>query len=207
MRLARERGLLLLETPSGDLQITRLAQPGTAVATLQRGARPLKRLRRRRDVSERHAHYHVRGQSADDFALEVGVLDLWSGLRNRTLRIDHDRAANREACERRALWEAMTRAGKSIRYTADLYGWRVDPTDGTSTIWAPNQLVHVVDPRYRLDDDLVVARVTLSKSAQSGTTTALELAYPDGLQPEPLKAKAYKAKSGGGHDFFAGVKY
>ncbi len=202
LRLAKERGLLLMDDAEGNLVITTVVGPGKHVATLERG-RNILLMSRRRNVTDRYLHYRVRGQSADDFAAESSVMDLWPGLRNRMLVIDADKVAGRDDCERRALWEAMTRAGRSISYTATVRGWRIDPTDATSDIWRANTLVHAIDPVLRIDDDLVVSRAELTRGSRDGERTVLTLAYPDGLTPEPRKYK----RSGGGRDFFAGVKY
>lgn len=201
LRLAKERGLLLRDNAAGDLVITTVVGPGQHVATLERGKNVLT-LSRQRDVTRRYLHYRVRGQSADDFAAEASVMDLWGGLRNRLLVVDADKIVAKDDCERRALWEAMTRAGKSVSYTATVRGWRVDPTNPASDLWRANTLVHAIDPFYRLDDDLVISKVERVRGANEGTRSVLTLVYPDGLTPEPRKYKR-----GAGKDWFAGVKY
>lgn len=210
VKLAKERGLLLRDNAAGDLVITTVVGPGRHVATLERGKNVLS-MSRQRDVTGRYLHYRVRGQSADDFAAEASVMDLWSGLRNRLLVVDADKIVAREDCERRALWEAMTRAGKSIGYTATVRGWRVDPTNPASDLWRANTLVHAIDPFYRLDDDLVISKVERVRGAGEGTRSVLTLVYPDGLTPEPRRykraGKQAGKRDGNGVDWFAGVKY
>lgn len=192
-RLARERGLLVIDDTLGNLVITTVAAPGKVAATLERGVN-VKSLTRRREVSQRFAHYLVRGQSVDDFGAEGAVDDLW-GKRDRTLCLDHEKAADKAACLRRARWEAATRAGKSVRYEAVVAGWRIDPSDPSSDLWSPNTLVRLVDGVLQVDDDLLVVRVNFARSVRSGTTTTLTLGHPEGYAPEPPKYRRGK----GGH--------
>lgn len=192
-RLARERGLLVTDDTLGNLVITTVAVPGKVAAILERG-RNVKSLTRRRDVSQRFAHYLVRGQATDDFGAEGAVDDLWV-RRNRTLCIDHERAGDKAACLRRAKWEATTRAGRSVRYEVEVAGWRIDPSDPSSDLWWPNTLVRLVDPVLQIDDDLLVVRVNFQRSVRSGTTTRITLGYPDGYAPEPPRYR----RGRGGH--------
>ncbi len=192
-RLARERGLLVIDDTLGNLVITTVAAPGKVTATLERG-RNVKSLTRRREVSQRFGRYVVRGQTALEFGAEGSMDDLWV-KRNRTLCIDHERAGDKAACLRRALWEASTRAGKSVRYEVEVPGWRVDPSDTSSDLWQPNTIVRLVDSCLQVDDDLLVARVNLQRSVRGGTTTTLSLGHPEGFAPEPPKYRRGK----GGH--------
>ncbi len=189
-RLCRERGLLLFDDSIGNLVVSTVAAPGKVATTLERG-RNIKSLTRSRNVAQRFKHYLIRGQTYDEFGAEALVTDQWMN-RNRTLCLDHDRAASKADCDKRARWEAATRAGKSVQYEAEVAGWRTDSSDPESPLWEPNTLVHLFDMPLGVDDDLLIARVNYTKSVGGGETATLSLAYPGGYSPEPLVAKKYK---------------
>lgn len=187
-RLARERGLLLTDDGSGNLHIISIGDVTAPTALLERG-RNIKSLSRRRDVTERYASYKVRGQSFEDMAAEAVCQDAWV-KRHRLLVLDNEKAATQEVVERRVKWEATTRAGKSVSYEVEVPGWRVDLNDRKSALWAPGMIVRLRDNTLRIDDDLLLTRVELSRSTGNGTTASLSLGYAEGYWPEPNKFKA-----------------
>ena len=189
--LCRERGLLLTDDELGHLLITSVPAPGAVADVLERG-RNIEQLQRTRSVTDRYSRYVVRGQSTIDIAGEGTVDDAWMG-RNRTLTVNADKSADSASCLRRAMWEAMIRAGKSIRYTATVGSWRM----ASGKLWRPNTLVRLVDSILGIDDEVLISGIQLVRSVQSGTRATLTLTYPDAYLPEPIAANArhYRRKA------------
>lgn len=188
---AKQAGLLLTDDPTGRLLITTAAPPGPVADTLERG-RNIEQMSRHRTVVDRYSRYTVRGQSATEIAAEGEIADPWI-VRNRVLVLNSDRSATSASCRTRAQWEAMVRAGKSVRYEVTLGSWRM--TSGE--LWRPNVLVRLVDPVVGVDDELLVAVVKLRKTSNDGTRAVLTLAYPDAYLSEPvsIKARGYRRKA------------
>ncbi len=201
-RLAQERGLLFVDDALGRLHIQTINGDGPVVATIERG-KHYEELERTRSDAERYRLYRVHGQTADEFDAVGGRLDAWVS-RRRVLTLDSEKAAGKDACLRRARWEAAVRAGKSVQYNVTVPGWRVDPSDARSALWTPNTVVHLVDPVWRIDADLLVADVTYTRAVGAGTRTVLKLGYPIGFMTQPPKAKA---RRGGMVDWFGGTDF
>ena len=93
---------------------------------------------------------------------------------------------------KRAVWEKSLREAKSTAVNITVQGWRQD--DGA--LWPLGALVDCELPWLGIGQELCIARLVLTKNAQGGTTTQLELKDPDAFQPEPDKA-AGKNGAGG----------
>lgn len=160
-KLAQEHGFLVTDTASGALLVTRAGAEGLSTTRLVRGRNVLAS-RGTWTMSERFSTYEVRGQSFADDEVDVaavGGADDPGVSRFRRLSIVPEKGLDRAAARERARWEAVSRAGKSVSYTATVFGWRQE--DGT--LWRPNQIVRVTDRRKRLlDAQLLVSAVDLT---------------------------------------------
>lgn len=134
------------------------------------------------DLSQRFSNYEVKGQTITDLdvdAAAVGDANDPGITRFRRLVIVPEKGVDRAGARDLARWEAVTRAGKSLRLSVTLAGWRQD--DGS--LWRPNQLVRVTDRRKRLlDATLLIVRVGMSLGA-NGRKTVLDLAPAAGFEP------------------------
>jgi len=202
-RLAQERGLLFTDDGNGRLHIATVNGDGPVVAHIERG-KHYEELTRSRSDSERFSLYRCHGQTADELDATGGRRDAWVS-RTRVKTFDSEKAAGKDACLRRAKWEACVRAGKSVKYGITVPGWRIDPSDASSPLWTPNTIAHLTDPVWKVDDDLLIADVTFSRSAGGGTRTTLQLGDPIGYMTKPPKAT--KRGKGGMTDWFGGTDF
>lgn len=85
--------------------------------------------------------------------------------------------------ERRALWEAARRMGRSNTITIQTTGWR----DSQDKIWEPNSLIGVEVPTCKVKGQLVISEVTWERGPATGTTCSLVCMPKGGLQPQPLE--------------------
>lgn len=154
------------------------------------------------DLSQRFSNYEVKGQTITDLdvdAAAVGDADDPGITRFRRLVIVPEKGVDRPGARDLARWEAVTRAGKSLRLSVTLAGWRQD--DGS--LWRPNQLVRVTDRRKRLlDAQLLIVRVGMSLGA-NGRKTVLDLAPAAGFEPY---VPGVPILSGGGGRWFGDVE-
>lgn len=180
-RLAKEQGLLVTDDEAGALVLTRPASSGVSSTRLRRGVNVLASSGTW-DVSDRFSVYEVKGQTVTDLDIDeaaTGSADDPGVSRYRRLVISPEKNVDRPGALERARWEAVTRAGKSLRVSVTLAGWRQD--DGT--LWRPNQLVRVTDRRKRLlDATLLVVGVDMSLDS-AGRKTTLHLAPAAGFEP------------------------
>ena len=135
------------------------------------------------DLSGRFSAYTVKGQTITDLDVDASAVGDASDpgiTRYRPLVIIPEKGVDRQGARDLARWEAVTRAGNSLRVSVTLAGWRQD--DGT--LWRPNQLVRVTDRRKRLlDATLLITRVAMTLSAAGGRKTVLDLAPAAGFTP------------------------
>lgn len=165
-RHARELGVLVTDDARGRLVLTRAARGGKASSPIVEGAGVIAS-QGGWSHGDRFSAYEVRGQSIAADKVEVdgtgAVADAGVG-RYRRLVVVPDKPTTKAGALRRARWEAATRAGKALSITYTLRGWRHREHEGD--LWAPNQLVEVVDGRRGIfGAELLVTRVQLQAGA------------------------------------------
>ena len=175
-RLCSARGLLAIDTPTGDLQLVRLSAATLVphVGVLQGGGNLIE-WRCAHKGSQRYSAITARGQSAADASTPAAVAASILGAaadvgvaRPRYLTIDAH-GLNAASAASKAQWEVATRYGRAITVTCTVPGW----TDDAGTVWTPGRSVRVRLPHAGLDTDLVVAEVTLQRSVDGSTSTLL----------------------------------
>lgn len=100
---------------------------------------------------------------------------------------------DQKTAQRRASWEAQTRAAKAGGLEVVVRGW----TQSNGDLWECARLVSVEIP-YLLGDgaqDLLITTVKYSYNRSGGTTATLSLASPDAFEPIPETSKKVKDKS------------
>lgn len=191
-RACRQRGVLMMTTPAGQLLLTRAGNARTKTA-IEHGVNIL-RCQRRRDFRDRYSTYKVKTQTpgSDSWsgtsAAQPLAQALDSGVERHRPHIVHAETADVAALSQRATWECSTRAGRSQRITYSVEGW-----ENAEGLWAPNTLVRVRDSWAHLDDELLLVSVRLHGSDQ-GQLAELELAGRTAMTVEPYTPPA----SGGG---------
>jgi len=230
-RLARLQGLLIADTATGQLALTRVGSR-RAVGALVQGDNILS-ASATLDASQRYSEYTVKGQrpNTDDredgseTAPAVGggrqtqasgggpagpsvracigaALDGFLG-RYKPWLLTAETIADDLLCQQRADWEARRRAGHAVRATITVAGWR---QTARGPLWDVNLLVPVIAPWLGINRELLIASVAFQKD-DSGSTTTLELTLPDAFATEadgvPSGASATGGDAGGGSDLWS----
>ena len=188
-RLARQQAVLVTDDAQGRLVLTRAgAHRATTALRAGEGGNILSGSARY-DASGRYATYHCRGQMAGDDSTygdslaTYGVATDDEDLRGRTLELTPPDAATHADCYAYAVWEAATRAGRSVALSYVVQGWAQED----NALWEPNQIVDVIDPIARIEGEYLIVAVEYRIGAQ-GTTTTLTVAPREGyLLQEPRK--------------------
>jgi prophage tail gpP-like protein len=163
---------------------------------LERGKNIL-RSTRSGDYSERASVYTVVSQRSStalykgkEAAQMVYQLDDAEVTRYRPMLFLIDGKGTQGELERRARHELRTRVGRSKMVSYGVAGWY-----HWEGLWMPNQQVNVRDPRYDIDEPLLISRVVLQAEARHGSegfATHLDLARPDAFDIlRPAKGKGW----------------
>ena len=190
-RLLRFRGLIAWAQSDGSLLIGKPAQ-GAVIARLAEGEN-LKEMSAEHDVTERFSQYVIKGQaSGSDERNGEAVTLVGASARDaavkryRPLIIVAEEQADKTSAQKRADWEANTRAARSQPGSVVVQGWR----DPRGQLWRPDTRVEVNAPSVYMAGEMLVAGVTLNRGNDGGTTTTLELTRPEAwtLLPVPEDA-------------------
>lgn len=187
-RLAVSRGLLVTDDAAGRLVLTRAGSRRTATA-LEYGANIL-RGSGRVDAAGVFAEYRAKGQRAgndQDFGAVVAEVigtatDPDVTARARVLILPSEKTMTAADAQRRAEYEAATRAGRSIQAEYTVAGWR----DAAGDLWTPNTLIEVRDPVLGIAGELLIVEVVLTLD-DGGELATLTVAPAAGYRPDPLK--------------------
>lgn len=180
-RLCRFRGLLMVASATGDLEII-TPEKGAPVATLEIGVNILG-ASATHDASQQYSEYRIKGQAAgDDHKNGKTVSQIAASAtdgevkRYRPLLIVAEEQGDGASLKERAAWEAGVRRGKSLSVDIRVLGWRV--TKG-GALWRPNMRVRVKCPAVKVADAvMLVSAVTLEKG-EGGTIATLTVMPPE----------------------------
>ncbi len=103
----------------------------------------------------------------------------------------------------RVNWMCRYSAGQATKATVAVQGWR--QPDGS--LWTANQIVPVSSTLLGVDQDLLVAQVEFSLTAQAGSTTTMTLGPVEGYAPDPGQVRLYKTRGRKGHGRGSGVNW
>lgn len=197
-RAAEQRGLLLLTTELGGLLITNRSSALSqirALAPLVQGGNILG-AKATYDYGDRFQTYIVKGQTAGSDVFNklnvtqpIGTAVDQGISRPRTKTLIPDGSVDFASAQRRANWEAITRAARSVDITIRVQGWR--QVEG-GPVWRINQLVSL-DAQFigQSAQEFIISGVQFSKSLSEGTITTLKLTRADAYVPEkPLLTAA-----------------
>ena len=195
-RALKQRELLCLPDGRGGLVLTKIGQKKASTALVQ-GVNILSATATF-DLSERYSDYIVQGQRQGSDAAWGAACSVRGQVRDRGVvryrpyLLRAEQQGDAAYMRKRAVWEKSLREAKSTAVNITVQGWRQD--DGA--LWPLGALVDCELPWLGIGQELCIARLVLTKNAQGGTTTQLELKDPDAFQPEPDKA-AGKNGAGG----------
>lgn len=187
-RMSRICGVLVTSNGTGDLVITRRGNEriGTALALGQN----IVSARVATSMMDRFGTYIVKGDRAlggtqgDSLNWEdanrQGTVQDDRVKRYRPLIILAESQGDAANFETRAEWERSVRFARAARATITVQGWR-----HANDLWRPNKIAHVIDAKLGLDDDLLIAAVTLTLD-ENGRRTELSLTHPEAFDLIPL---------------------
>lgn len=155
------------------------------------------------DMAGRYSDYIVQGQQPGNdkaFGLAASAVNAETHdaavPRYRPKIIRAEKKVDAAGARQRAAWENTVRAARSVTVRVTVQGFRqCQPGKADAPLWEVNALTDVRLPALRLEQRLLVAKVTFRREAGAGSTTQLELRDPAAYKPEPKKA-ATGAKKG-----------
>lgn len=192
-RLLKFRGLIGWTQSDGSLLIGQPAK-GAVIARLAEGENLLD-IAADHDVTDRFSEYVVKGQAAGSDERNGEAVTLIGASakdaaigRYRPLIIIAEEQSDKASAQKRAEWEASTRAARSQPGTATVQGWR----DPRGNLWRPDSRVEIDAPSAYLGGEMLIAGVTFQRGNDGGTTTTLQLERPEAwtLMPVPAGANA-----------------
>lgn len=196
-RLCRYRGLLPISTPAGDVELIAIDPSLPAVARIAQGVN-IKSASAEHNVSERFSKYILKGQaSGDDDANGRAVSGVKAEAtdpaikRHRPLLIIGEEQSTIGGLEKRARWEATTRAGKGQSASVTIPGWRAPG----GTLWARGTMVDLFAPWLLIDSKMLVVEVTHS-IAEDSRSTELRLSPPEAFSQLPVSEDAEASRVG-----------
>ncbi len=187
-KLGRESGFLVTDDEAGNVVFTRAGARGRATDRIARGTVGFLGGEAAWDCSQRYSAYQVMGQSFTDEEVDPAILTHAQDVgvrRHRLLIVAPEKGMSIAAARKRAAWEAVTRAAKSLSGAYSLRGWR----QSDRSLWQANTLVEVVDARAKLlGVELLIKHIAYKIDAENGRTLAVDLAPAAGFTPEPSAA-------------------
>ncbi len=201
-RQALTDGRLLTTDGNGKLVITTAGKGGQSGTVLEMG-KNIKAASIDRDYSQTYSDITVKGQmsaaSFDVFDASVaspshtvsreGARQPGGVNRHRPLVLLSETQADGDRCRKRAENEQARRAGREVKISVTVQGWRQD--DGS--IWTINQMIRLIDPYLRADGFWLISEVNLTLD-ESGSIAKLTLSDPAGYKPQNKVSKAVQSK-------------
>lgn len=188
---ARRQQVLIVTNGDGNLIITR-AGAARLSAQLVRSSTfdtNVKASRLTLDSTQRYRRYVVRSQIAPAFVDgepetlvdQLGEASDSSARASRILEMDSEAAMTSDDARARAAFEAATRRGKSLTYSAVVQGHELAP----GVPWPINRLVSVRDELAQIQDTLLIKGIRMAWDLNEGSTTTIECTVKDAYTPEP----------------------
>jgi len=87
--------------------------------------------------------------------------------------------------QKRADWEAASRAGQSTTANISVQGWR----QSTERLWTVNELIFLRSQAIQIEQDMLIKGVNFSLDINGGQKVALSLTRPDAFLAEPPDPK------------------
>lgn len=174
---ARAQGVMIQDTPEGKLRLADRPE-GRHAGALTRGFN-IKSATAQLSGQASYSKVRVRGQSSEGVtaaALRPEAEAEGTAQRKRVLILPHEGEATSDRLKKRADWEAKRAAGKKTTAAIVTPGWR----DANGEIWTRNFLVEVRDDWLGIEQDMVIASVSLEQGS-GGTEAKLNLKDPRAL--------------------------
>lgn len=190
-RLAKSLGVLVIAQTDGSVL---LARTGSSRARAITEGDPILLEASLDERADQRFHTYVvvsqspgfEGSNQARLGVKATTSDQGVRRQSRQLYIRAEQAMNVNGAQRRADWEARTRAATADIVACSVHGWRQVPN---GSLWTPNSLVAVTLPSLGVDGDLLITGVTHRLNA-SGQQTDLQLMRPDAFLPQPTQPVA-----------------
>ena len=171
-KLAKERAVLMSNTPDGNLLYHEADLKSPPLATLQEGQPPVGNYRVGAKSRERFKSYRVLLTTPLDNFEDTAIDDNVSGSRHKVLRIQGSVAGEAATAAR---WARNLAWIKALTISLPVEGW-LDPN---GNVWAPNTKYTLVSPSAHLPDgfDFLVRQVEFDETAD-GKSAVLKLIPP-----------------------------
>jgi prophage tail gpP-like protein len=187
-RIARRQGVLIYDDGEGAIVLGDKPE-GRHAGGIAWGVNILEASASETEAG-RHDQTIVRGQSskghgAAALRLEGRAVDT-AIPRPRPKVIILESDATSAGVKKRAEWSARRAAGRSVRGSARVPGWR----DAAGKLWSPNWLVAFTDPDLEIDQEMAISAVAFRQSERDGTTATLTLVDPRAFGGEDPKGKS-----------------
>lgn len=192
-RLLKFRGLIGWTQSDGSLLIGQPAK-GAVIARLAEGETLLE-ISADHDVTERFSDYVVKGQASGSDERSGDAVTLIGAKahdpavgRYRPMIIIAEEQSDKASAQKRADWEANTRAARSQPGSGMVQGWR----DPRGNLWRPDSRIEIYAPSAYLAGEMLITGVTFARGNDGGTTTTLQLERPEAwtLMPVPAGSDA-----------------
>ena len=190
-RAAKLRGLLFTTDGSGALVLTRVGEKRARGALVE--GKNIKAISFTTDTKDRFSQYIVKAQKTgtdEDHGANAAHVKAEASdatvVRYRPLVVIAEDQANTADAQKRAEWEAKTRAANAVTVTVTVQGF--EQSDGGS-LWAINELVSLESQTMGLKQALLVSEIRMQMSENSGRETQLTLVRADAFLPEPVVVK------------------
>ena len=178
-RMARQRGLLLISDPEGQVVLTRARKEREPLAVIL-GTEVLEASVTDSE-SDRFSLYRFKGQQqGSDTLTGVQAAEIQGEATDPeverfrpNVQIAEAQGTNATLRER-ARWEAARQAGLSHRPQVVVRDWR----NSAGSLWRPNTLVQMVDDFLEVDGELLIVSVTY-QSDSAGRRATLALSRPE----------------------------
>ncbi|PHQ72403.1 MAG: hypothetical protein COB93_00230 [Sneathiella sp.] len=184
-KLCARHRLVMMGQADGSIKLTRAGKDRHS-GDLVQGKSNILSFSSKISDENRHSEYIVKGQvsiGTDDDALSPEGRSKDEGVtRYRPKIIIPSGSVDKKRAQEIADWERDRAAGEGRKASLTVSGWR----DGEGLLWEPSWLVSCVFPWLRIDQDMLIERVTFKQGAD-GTTTEMALVDP----------RAYGGKSKG----------
>lgn len=205
-RVLKQRELLAMPDGAGGIALVKVGAR-TSQAALVQGENVLQ-ASVEYDMSGRYSDYIVQGQQpGNDKAFGLAACAVTAETRDaavpryRPKLIRAESKVDPASARQRAVWENAVRAARSVTVRVTVQGFRQGPPgDAQAPLWQVNAMTEVRLPALRLEQRLLITRVSFKRDASSGSTTQLELRDPASYRPEPKKATTGAKKTGSGAD-------
>lgn len=179
-RMARYRGLVAWSPGDGSI---RIGNPDLGIRTgrLVEGVN-VKSAEGSRDTSQRFSDYIVKGQASGSDSRNGAAVAQVKGeardagvARYRPMVVVGEEQSDAASLKKRAEWEAAVRNGRSRPASITVVGWR----DDAGAVWQPGARSACDVPSCRIVGDMLVERVRLTRDAEQGTLTDLDVVPPE----------------------------